>query len=82
LPKALADARAELAAALAHYAMDVLAGRTLALYDLAQLLANKSGYVGVRPEHDAVIPVFGGAGDHLLVPLRHQQSQQNRLHVM
>ena len=30
----------------AHYAMDVLAGRTLALYDLAQLLANKQGYVG------------------------------------
>ena len=31
-----------------HYAMDVLAGRTLALYDLAQLLANKPGYVGVK----------------------------------
>jgi hypothetical protein len=33
----------------AHYAMDVLAGRTLAEYDLAQLLANKAGYVGVKP---------------------------------
>ena len=33
-----------------HYAMDVLAGRTLALYDLAQLLANKPGYVGVKRE--------------------------------
>jgi hypothetical protein len=33
-----------------HYAMDVLAGRTLALYDLAQLLANKAGYVGVKRE--------------------------------
>lgn len=31
----------------AHYAMDVLGGRTLALYDLAQLLANKPGYVGI-----------------------------------
>ncbi len=30
----------------AHYAMDVLGGRTLATYDLAQLLANKPGYVG------------------------------------
>jgi hypothetical protein len=33
-----------------HYAMDVLAGRTLALYDLAQLLASKPGYVGVKRE--------------------------------
>jgi hypothetical protein len=31
----------------AHYTMDVLAGRTLAEYDLAQL-ANKTGYVGVK----------------------------------
>jgi hypothetical protein len=31
----------------AHYAMDVLGGRTLAEYDMAQLLANKAGYVGV-----------------------------------
>jgi peptidoglycan/xylan/chitin deacetylase (PgdA/CDA1 family)/membrane-associated phospholipid phosphatase len=30
----------------AHYAMDVIGGRTLALYDLAQLLVNKPGYVG------------------------------------
>jgi membrane-associated phospholipid phosphatase len=30
----------------AHYEMDVVGGRTLALYDLAQLLANKPGYVG------------------------------------
>src|SRR6476646_8454345 len=35
----------------------------------------------MRAEHDAIITVFGGAGDHLLIPLRHQQSQQNRLHV-
>jgi hypothetical protein len=32
----------------AHYAMDVLGGRTLAEYDLAQLLANKTGYVVVK----------------------------------
>ena len=32
----------------AHYAMDVLAGRTLAMYDLAQLLANRTGYVGLN----------------------------------
>jgi hypothetical protein len=31
----------------AHYTMDVIGGRTLALYDIAQLLANKPGYVGV-----------------------------------
>lgn len=36
----------------AHYAMDVIGGRTLATYDLAHLLANASGYVGV--EHDGV----------------------------
>jgi peptidoglycan/xylan/chitin deacetylase (PgdA/CDA1 family) len=34
----------------AHYAMDVIGGRTLALYDLAQLLANKPGYVGESRE--------------------------------
>src|SRR4029079_7213270 len=28
-----------------------------------------------------VIAVFGGARDHLLIPLRYQQSQQQRLHV-
>jgi PAP2 superfamily len=32
----------------AHYTMDVLGGRTLATYDVAQLLANKPGYVGVE----------------------------------
>jgi hypothetical protein len=30
----------------AHYAMDVMGGRTLALYDLAHLLANDPGYMG------------------------------------
>ncbi len=32
----------------AHYTMDVLGGRTLATYDIAQLLANRAGYVGVK----------------------------------
>jgi len=30
----------------AHYAMDVMGGRTLALYDMAHLLANDAGYMG------------------------------------
>lgn len=30
----------------AHYAMDVLGGRTLALYDMAHMLANDKNYVG------------------------------------
>lgn len=32
----------------AHYAMDVLGGRTLALYDMAHLLANDPAYVGQK----------------------------------
>ena len=32
----------------AHYAMDVLGGRTLATYDIAHLLANKAEYVGAK----------------------------------
>jgi hypothetical protein len=32
----------------AHYAMDVLGGRTVATYDLAQLLANKADYMGAN----------------------------------
>ena len=32
----------------AHYAMDVLGGRTLATYDLAHLLANDPAYVGQK----------------------------------
>ncbi|HTH96819.1 MAG TPA: phosphatase PAP2 family protein [Stellaceae bacterium] len=37
----------------AHYAMDILGGRTLATYDMAQLLANKKGYVGVARKYSA-----------------------------
>ncbi len=32
----------------AHYAMDVMGGRTLALYDMAHLLANDPAYVGKK----------------------------------
>jgi hypothetical protein len=32
----------------AHYTMDVVGGRTLATYDIAQLLANKRPYVGLE----------------------------------
>ncbi len=39
----------------AHYAMDVLGGRTLATYDLAHLLANDPAYVG-RSLRDAAAP--------------------------
>jgi PAP2 superfamily len=35
----------------AHYAMDVLGGRTLATYDIAQLLANNPTYVGTARGH-------------------------------
>lgn len=36
----------------AHYAMDVLAGRTLAMHDLAHLLANDPAYVRDAPKKD------------------------------
>ncbi len=32
----------------AHYAMDVIGGRTLAYYDMAQMLAEKPDYVGLK----------------------------------
>ncbi len=38
----------------AHYVMDVLGGRTLALHDLAHLLANAPGYVGVERKGETV----------------------------
>jgi hypothetical protein len=42
----------------AHYAMDVLGGRTLALYDMAHLLANDPAYVGRSLKTDAPINDF------------------------
>ena len=45
----------------AHYAMDVLAGRTLALYDLAHLLANDPHYVGQPKTHAKVITDYRAA---------------------
>jgi hypothetical protein len=44
----------------AHYAMDVLGGRTLALYDMAHLLANDPAYVG-KPVRGVSISDFRGA---------------------
>jgi hypothetical protein len=32
----------------AHYAMDVIGGRTLAYYDVAQMLAEKPDYIGLK----------------------------------
>jgi hypothetical protein len=47
----------------AHYAMDVLGGRTLAMYDLAHLLANDPLYLG-RPLSNAAAPSgMGRAGE-------------------
>lgn len=39
----------------AHYAMDVIGGRTLALYDMAHLLMNDPTYVGQKQNHSGVI---------------------------
>lgn len=45
----------------AHYAMDVLAGRTLALYDMAHLLANDPAYMGQSLKGAPVIKDFQAA---------------------
>ncbi|WP_174254974.1 phosphatase PAP2 family protein [Acidisphaera sp. S103] len=45
----------------AHYAMDVMAGRTLALYDLAHLLANDPVYVGRSLRYAPAIKDFQAA---------------------
>lgn len=45
----------------AHYAMDVLAGRTLALYDMAHLLANDPAYMSQSLKHAPVITDFQAA---------------------
>ena len=45
----------------AHYAMDVLGGRTLALYSMAHLLANDPAYVGRSFEHAPMITDFRAA---------------------
>jgi hypothetical protein len=42
----------------AHYAMDVIGGRTLALYDMAHLLANDPAYVGQSLKGAPVIKDF------------------------
>jgi hypothetical protein len=45
----------------AHYTMDVIAGRTLALYDMAHLLANDPAYVGQSMKGAPVIADFRAA---------------------
>ncbi len=45
----------------AHYAMDVLGGRTLALYDMAHLLANDRDYVGQSFKSATAITDFQAA---------------------
>jgi len=45
----------------AHYAMDVLGGRTLALYDMAHLLANDPAYMGASFKGAAGIKDFRAA---------------------
>ena len=45
----------------AHYAMDVLGGRTLALYDMAHLLANDPAYVGHAAKEAPAIQDFPAA---------------------
>jgi membrane-associated phospholipid phosphatase len=45
----------------AHYAMDVLAGRTLATYDVAHLLANDPAYLGRTFKYAAPIADFQAA---------------------
>jgi hypothetical protein len=45
----------------AHYVMDVLGGRTLALYDMAHLLANDPAYTGLSVRAAPPIKDFEGA---------------------
>ena len=45
----------------AHYATDVMAGRTLATYDVAHLLANDPAYVGQTLKHAPAIADFPAA---------------------
>ena len=59
----------------AHYAMDVIAGRTMAMYDLAHLLANNSSYVGHNFVHPARHP---GASDDSRLSSSDQGSARQR----
>jgi len=45
----------------AHYAMDVIGGRTLALYDMAHLLANDAAYLGRTLPHSSPLQDFQSA---------------------
>jgi len=74
----------------AHYAMDVVGGRTLATYDLAHLLANTPDYVGVdrggvriydfrhalaEARSDLTGALAGACGDAVAVCARDDQSR-------
>lgn len=54
----------------AHYAMDVIAGRTVALYDLAHLLSNDPDYVGRTVPRVATIADYKKALDDARTDLR------------
>jgi hypothetical protein len=45
----------------AHYAMDVIAGRTLATYDMAHLLANDPAYTGLTIKGSSTVKDFQAA---------------------
>ena len=47
----------------AHYAMDVLGGRTLSLHDVAHLLANAPGYIGRPLRNTAKLNEMGQASN-------------------
>ena len=47
----------------AHYAMDVIGGRTLALHDVAHLLAHDPAYVGRTLRNTAVVNEMGQASN-------------------
>jgi len=55
----------------AHYAMDVIAGRTLAEYDVAHLLAGDPAYLGQPIEDAAPIAQYGAALAAARSDLRH-----------
>ena len=45
----------------AHYAVDVIAGRTLALHDVAQLLAGNAAYLGLKLHNAPPVSDYGKA---------------------
>jgi hypothetical protein len=62
----------------AHYAMDVLGGRTIATYDLAHLLANDPAYVGQTLEGPVIKDYRAATGNGANGPNRGAQDQLRR----